>query len=90
MWRITTPHKKGKCCRVRCAVGNSSATQRCLLPGYFFCAGDISAEPVTGQKIEEYFVGTDLDLHNDESRRNLTSGAAAEERQEVLLYRKTL
>jgi len=75
---------------MRYAVGNSSATQWCLLPGYFFCAEDISAEPVRGQKIEEYFVGTDLDLHNDESRPNLTSGAAAEDCQEVLLYRKTL
>ena len=40
-------------------------------------SGDISAEPVKGQKIE---VGTDLDLRND--RPSLTSGAATEERQE--------
>jgi len=43
---------------------------------------DISAEPERGQKIEEHVV-TDLDVCNDENRRSLTSGAAAEERQEV-------
>ena len=47
---------------------------------------DISAEPVRGQKIEEHVV-TDLDLRNDDNRPNLTSGAAAEERQEY--HRKT-
>jgi len=45
-------------------------------------SGDISAEPVRGQKIEEH-VATDLDLRNDENRLSLTSGAAAEERQDV-------
>jgi len=43
-------------------------------------SGNISAEPVTGQKIE---VGTDLDLRNDDNRPSLTNSAAAEERQEV-------
>ena len=43
-------------------------------------SGDISAEPVRGQKIEEHV--TDLDLRNDDDRRSLISGAA-EERQEV-------
>jgi len=33
-------------------------------------SGDISAEPVTGQKIEENVV-TDLDLRNDENRLSL-------------------
>ena len=46
-------------------------------------SGDISAEPVRGQKIEEH-VGIDLDVHNDEIRPSLTSGALAEERQDVL------
>jgi len=45
-------------------------------------SGDISVEPARGQKIEEYIV-TDLDVRNDENRLNLTSGAAAEERQDV-------
>jgi len=45
-------------------------------------SGDISAEPVRGQKIEEHVV-TDLDLHNDDDRHSLTSSAAADERQEV-------
>jgi len=45
-------------------------------------SGDISAELVRGQKIEEHVV-TDLDLRNDENRPSLTSGAVAEERQEV-------
>ena len=40
-------------------------------------SGDISAEPVKGQKIEEHVV-TDLDLRNDENRPSLTSSAAAE------------
>jgi len=40
-------------------------------------SGDISAEPVKGQKIEER-VGIDLDLPNDKNRPSLTSGAAAE------------
>jgi len=43
-------------------------------------SGDISAEPVRGQKIE---VGTDLDPRNDDNRPTLTSGAAAVERQKV-------
>ena len=43
--------------------------------------GVISAELVRGQKIEEHV--TDLDLRNDENRPSLTSGAVAEERQEV-------
>jgi len=45
-------------------------------------SGHISAEPVGGQKIEEYVV-TDLDLRNDENTRSLTSSAVAEERQDV-------
>ena len=45
-------------------------------------SGDISAEPVRGQKIEEHVV-TDLNVRNDDNRPSLTSGAAAEERQEV-------
>jgi len=45
-------------------------------------SGYISAESVRGQKIEEHVV-TDFDIHNDENRPSLTSGAAAEERQEV-------
>jgi len=40
------------------------------------------AEISRGKKIEEHVV-TDLDLRNDESRPSLTSGAVAEERQEV-------
>jgi len=43
--------------------------------------GDISAEPVRGQKIEEHVV-TDLYIRNDENRPSSTSGAAAE-RQDV-------
>jgi len=39
-------------------------------------------ETLRGQKIEEHVV-TDLDLRNDENRPSSTSGAAAEERQEV-------
>jgi len=34
-----------------------------------YSSGDISAEPVSGQKIEEHFV-TDQDLRNDENRRS--------------------
>jgi len=45
-------------------------------------SGDIFAEPVRGQKIEEHVV-TDLDLRNDENRPSLNSRAAAEEHQEV-------
>jgi len=44
-------------------------------------SGDIYAEPARRQKIEEHV--TDLDQRNDENRPSLTSGAAAEERQEV-------
>jgi len=44
--------------------------------------GDISAEPVRGQKIEEHVV-TDIDVRNDDSRPSLTSGTAADERQDV-------
>jgi len=39
-------------------------------------SGDISAELVRGQKIEEHVV-TDLDLRNDEKRLSLTSGAVS-------------
>jgi len=49
-------------------------------------SGDISAEPVRGQKIEEHVV-TDLDVRNDHNRPSLISGSAAEERQEY--HRKT-
>jgi len=45
-------------------------------------SGDISVEPVRGQKIEEHVV-TDEDLRNDDNRPSLTSGAAAEVCQEV-------
>jgi len=45
-------------------------------------SGEISAEPVRGQNIEEHVV-TDLDLRNDENRPSLTSGAVAEKRQDV-------
>jgi len=45
-------------------------------------SGDISAESVRGQKIEEHVV-TDLDLRNDENRPSSTSSAVAEERQDV-------
>jgi len=45
-------------------------------------SGDISAEPIKGQQIEKHVV-TDLDVRNDDSRPSLTSGGAAEERQEV-------
>jgi len=38
---------------------------------------------VRGQKVEEH-AATDLDLRNDENRPSLTSGAEAEDRQEVL------
>ena len=47
-------------------------------------SGDISEEPVRGQKIEEHVV-TDLDLCNDENKLSLTSSAIAEERQDVSL-----
>jgi len=40
--------------------------------------GDISAEPASGQNIEEHVV-TDLDLRNDENRPSSTSSAVAEE-----------
>jgi len=43
---------------------------------------DICAELARGQKIEEHVV-TDLDLRNDENRPSWTSGALAEERQEI-------
>ena len=45
-------------------------------------SGDISAEAVRGQKIEEHVV-TDFDVRNDENRPSLTSSAVAEERQEI-------
>jgi len=46
-------------------------------------SGDISVEPVRGQKIEEHVV-IDVDLHNVENRPSSTSSAAvAEERQDV-------
>jgi len=44
--------------------------------------GDISAEPVRGQKIEEHVV-TGLDLRNEENISSLTSNTVAEERQDV-------
>jgi len=44
--------------------------------------GDISAEPVRAQKIEEHVV-TDLDLCNNENRSSSTSNAVAEEHQDV-------
>jgi len=44
-------------------------------------SGDISAEPVRGQKIEGYVVA-DLDLRNDENNL-VTSSAVAEERRDV-------
>jgi len=45
-------------------------------------SGDISAEPVREQKIEEHAV-TDLELRNEENRPSLTSSAVVEERQDV-------
>jgi len=46
-------------------------------------SGDISVEPVRGQKIEEHVV-IDVNLHNVENRPSSTSSAAvAEERQDV-------
>jgi len=44
--------------------------------------GDISAESVSEQKIEEHVV-TDLDLRNDENTPSSTSSTVAEERQDV-------
>jgi len=44
--------------------------------------GNIYAEPVKEQKIEEH-VFADLDLRNDENRPSLTSSAVAEDRQDV-------
>jgi len=41
-------------------------------------SGDISVEPVRGQKIKEHVV-TGLDQHNDENRPSLTSGAVRQE-----------
>ena len=43
-------------------------------------SGDISEEPVRGQKIE---VGTDLDQRIDDNGPSLTSGAGAQEHQKV-------
>jgi len=45
-------------------------------------SGDISAEPVRGQKIEKH-VFTDVHVRTDENRPSLTTNAVAEERQEV-------
>ena len=45
-------------------------------------SGDISAEPERRQKTEEH-VGTDLDVRNNENRSSLTSGAEAEECQDI-------
>jgi len=45
-------------------------------------SGDISAEPVKGQKTEEHVV-TYLDVRNDDNSPRLISDSAAEERQEV-------
>jgi len=45
-------------------------------------SGDISAERVSGQKIEEHVV-TDLDLRNDENKPSSTSSVVAEERKDV-------
>jgi len=45
-------------------------------------SGDISAEPVRGQKVDEHVV-TDLDLPTDENRPILTNSSVAEERQQV-------
>ena len=47
-------------------------------------SGDISADPVSRQKIEEHVV-TDLDLRNDENRPCFPSSAVAEERQDLQL-----
>jgi len=46
-------------------------------------SGGISAEPARRQKVEVHVV-TILDLRIDENRPSLTSGAVAEERQDVL------
>jgi len=45
-------------------------------------SGDISAEPVRGQKIKEHVL-TDLDLPTDENRHILMSSAVVEKRQDV-------
>ena len=45
-------------------------------------SGDISAELLSGQKIEEHVV-TDLDQRNDENTPSLIRSAVAEERQDV-------
>jgi len=47
-------------------------------------SGDIFAEPVErGQKIEDVVTDLRVYLRNDENRRGSTSGAVAEEHQEV-------
>jgi len=79
--RATLKSKRGKNER-----GRSCSQVKKRSSDYFAVAvkssGDISAEPVKGQKIEEH-VGIDADLRNDENRPSLTSGAVAEERQMV-------
>jgi len=45
-------------------------------------SGDISADPVGRQKIEEHVV-THVDARKDDNRPSLTSGPAAEDRQEA-------
>ena len=45
-------------------------------------SGDISAEPVRGQKIKKHVI-TDFDVRNIDNRPSLISGSAADERQEV-------
>jgi len=74
-------HKRGKNGRGR------SCSQVKKHSSYYFTvtvksSGDISAEPVRGQKIEDHVV-TDLDLRNDKNRPRLTSSAIAEERHDV-------
>jgi len=45
-------------------------------------SGDISAQPVTAEKIEEHVV-TNLDLRNVANRSGSTSSAVADERQDI-------
>ena len=52
-------------------------------------SGDISAKPERGQRTEEHVV-IGLDPRNGENRPSLTSGAAVEERQEVLSKNTTV
>jgi len=62
------------------AVAANQETFKLLFTVAVKSSGDISAEPVRGQKSKEHVV-TDLNLRNDDNRPSLTSNVAAEERQ---------